>query len=179
MIKYTPVTIPNFQNKHGFVDIALAIDTSGSTDRIMNDIIRETVKQLVESLAASGSFKLTLWSFDNIVHYKSIQTITERDISKVDDVLDITLSYGGGGSSYSESFHLINAIYYNTPTAVVFITDGMLSGKGVIRHDVNMEKHVILLKEENKVALYDPFPFEHLVHVLNYTREVENVAESS
>ena len=180
-MKYNPITIPTFQKKspHSVTEIALAIDTSGSTHNKLSPIIRDTVKQLVASLAASGSFKVTLWAFDNFVHHQSIQTITAKDVNKIDEILDVTLSYGGGGSSYSESFHLVNALYFTPPNALVFITDGMLSGKGVIRHDMNMEKHVIQLNDVDHPYNREIFPFEHFVHVLNYSEEKEAVAESS
>lgn len=170
-MKYTSVTIPKFPSNTGVTEIALAIDTSGSTYNILEPLIRTTVKDLVTSLAESGRFKVTLWAFDNYVHHQSIQTITEQDVDKVDDILDVTLSYGGGGSSYIESFYLVKSIYFHAqlPTAIVFITDGYF-GSYEVPPDMAMEKHVVLLNDSQHPCNFEVFPFEHSVHTLTYTK---------
>lgn len=66
-MKYEPIVIPKFPKINGIVDMVVAIDISGSTVRWFTDVIRETMKQLLESLISSGSFRLTVWSIDRLV----------------------------------------------------------------------------------------------------------------
>lgn len=174
IMKYTPIKVPTFSKRspHSTTKIALAIDTSGSTKYDFRTIIFDTVKQLVASLAENGNFEIKLWAFDSFVHYQSIQIITQDNINEIDEILDITLSYGGGGSSYIESFHLINAIYGIPPHALIFITDGIFSSYETIPNDITIEKHVIHLNNIDHPFKHEIFPFEHFVHVLNYSDKI-------
>jgi len=167
-MKYTPVTLPKFPYNGFMTEIAVAIDTSGSTYEKFDPIIRNTIKDLVKSLAESGRFVVTVWAFDCYVHHQSIRTITERDVDKVDDILDVTLSYGGGGSSFIQSFHLVKSIYHRPPTAIIFITDGHFTSVEY-PDEMDMENHVVLLNNSQYPFNHKVFPFKHFVHTLTYS----------
>lgn len=126
-MKYDPIRIPEFPNSYGLTTLAVAIDTSGSTSLVFKEMILNTMKQLLDSLLASGSFQLTVWAFDNVAQYKSITKFSNRDYVDFENKIDDILSQGGGGSSYDESFYLLKALGL-TPNALVFITDGLMLG---------------------------------------------------
>lgn len=170
-MKYEPIVIPDFPKTNGVVNMAVAIDTSGSTARVFTDVIRETMKQLLDSLIASGSFKLTVWSFDNVVQYKSITEFTHRDCGDFENKINEILFQGGGGSSYDESFYLVKALCLN-PSAMVFITDGMMmepkSPADIIA--TSLENYVILLHDATREKMF-PVPFKSHIIPLIYVHD--------
>lgn len=170
-MKYEPIVIPDFPNSYGTTRLAVAIDTSGSTARFFTDVIRKTMKQLLDSLIAAGSFNLTVWSFDNVVQYQSITQFSNRDYADFDSKIDEILLQGGGGSSYDESFYLVKALCLN-PTAMVFITDSMMiepkEPAAMIANE--LENYVILLHDVKDDKMI-PIPFKSHVIPLLYVRD--------
>lgn len=170
-MKYEPIVIPAFPKSYDVVKMAVAIDTSGSTARMFTDVIRETMKQLLDSLIASGPFRLTVWSFDNVVQYKTITEFTERNYADFEDKIDKILDQGGGGSSYDESFYLVKALCLH-PTAMVFVTDAMMGGLNspadVIAN--SFENYVILLHDSSQEKML-PIPFKSHVIPLLYVHD--------
>lgn len=173
-MNYVPITMPIFGHETGKVDIAVAIDMSGSMSNNLKNVIRETMNQLVSALAEKGYFKIMFWAFDNAVCYESIQVINNHNLIELDKKLDILLSCGGGGSSIIESFHLVYALGLN-PTDLIFITDGFVMCDGKLFHKEHVKNHVILLKEETFKDTIK-LPFEHELHVLNYSENAEEIA---
>jgi hypothetical protein len=94
-MKYIPITVPNFSQNGCQTELVIAIDKSGSISKGFSDIIKETIKQIVESVSQKGPFRITLWAFDTSVHYKSIEQIDRRNIGIIDEKLDNVLSFWG------------------------------------------------------------------------------------
>ncbi len=167
-MKYIPITVPNFSQKGCQTELVIAIDKSGSISKGFSDIIKETIKQIIESVSQKGPFRITLWAFDTSVNYKSIRQIDSRNIDTIDEKLDNVLSFLGGGSSYDESFYMVKALALK-PDAVILITDGFMDEpKNETLNIINsFENHVIKLQEEN--GYNAPIPFKACVHPLVYT----------
>lgn len=166
-MKYEPIVIPKFPKINGIVDMVVAIDISGSTVRWFTDVIRETMKQLLESLISSGSFRLTVWSFNHVVQYKTLTEFTDRDYLDFENKINEILIHGGGGSSYDESFYFVKALSLN-PSAMVFITDSvMMEPKNPADIIANsLENYVILLHDVTKETML-PIPFKsHIIPLL-------------
>lgn len=96
------------------IDIALAIDTSGSmSDETLHNIKSE-VKGIME---AFGSFNLHIWCFDTAVH--NPQIFTEDNI---DELLDYEC-IGGGGTDFDSNWEYMKSEGIE-PKKFVMFTDG-------------------------------------------------------
>lgn len=176
-MKNLPIAIPKFPNTNGMTTLAVAIDLSGSTSNQMLDIIREAMNKILASLIENGSFKMTVWAFDNVVQYKSITEFTHYNCNDFESKIDHVLTYGRGGSSYDESFYLVKALALN-PDALVFITDNYMSSPQEPAASIaeSLETYVIYL--HNVISLDDmsgvvlhPVPFKSHVIPVAYSQD--------
>lgn len=165
---YDPIVVPVFPKRNDVTRLAVAIDTSGSTAHMFNDMIRHTMVQLLDSLVASGRFKLIVWSFDHGIQRHSITEFSDRDYSDFEAKIDNIIKYGGGGSSYDESFYLVKALRFD-PTAMVFITDSaMMAPEEPAAMLANtLKNYVILLHNAVHPKMYT-IPFKSEVIPLLY-----------
>lgn len=165
---YDPIVVPVFPKSNDVTRLAVAIDTSGSTAHMFNDMIRHTMRQLLDSLVASGRFELIVWSFDHVIQRHSITEFSDHDYSDFEAKIDNIIKYGGGGSSYDESFYLIKALRFN-PSAMVFITDSaMMSPEEPAAMLANtLKNYVILLHNAVHPKMYT-IPFKSEVIPLVY-----------
>lgn len=106
------------------VDVAVAIDTSGSmTDEMLRDFLTE-VKGIMETF---GDFKLTLWTFDTKVYSPVVFTH-----ENLDDIMTYK-PLGGGGTAFEANWQFMKNPsqygYTDFPEAIepkkfVMFTDG-------------------------------------------------------
>lgn len=165
---YDPIVVPEFPKSNNETRLAVAIDTSGSTAHMFNDMIRHTMVQVLDSLIASGPFKLIVWSFDHVIQRHSITEFSDRDYIDFEAKIDKIIKYGGGGSSYDESFYLVKALRFN-PTAMVFITDSAMMSpeEPAAMLAATLKNYVILLHNAVHPRMYK-VPFKSEVIPLVY-----------
>lgn len=96
------------------IDIAVAIDNSGSiSDKMLQDFLSE-VKGIMDSF---DDFKLTVWCFDTQVHNCHIFTTDTSD-----DILEYEIK-GGGGTSFQANWDWMKENDIQ-PKKLIFFTDG-------------------------------------------------------
>lgn len=167
---YEPIDMTHFDIQKGFNTVAIAIDTSGSTFfGSMQDMIVNTVKQIVNTLVEAGRFNLVIWTFDNKVQHKSIIEFNDTNYVGFEDSLRESMKYGCGGSSYDESFHMIKALGLKLD-AFVIITDGMVMRPAPELKDFieSIKNHVILLSDQHNKTT-ERVPFHAVIHPLFFS----------
>jgi len=149
--------------KNSYNKVAVAVDMSASITKNQRTVIRKTLQQLIELLAKSGKFSLTIWTFDCFVDHRSIKTFESYDKQTFDADVQHTLSYGRGGSNLDVNFSLIEALGLS-PDVLFVITDGCVSVSKNINYG-HYKKHVILF-DNSYIPNKDHFCFEYDLHCL-------------
>lgn len=110
---HTDAILPGFVPGSS-IDVAVAIDNSGSiSEKMLQDFMSE-IKGIME---AFDDFKLTVWCFDTKVH-----NLKEFTTDSADDLMSYEI-VGGGGTSFQENWNFMKKNEIQ-PKKLIFFTDG-------------------------------------------------------
>jgi len=106
--------LPGFSTLNDAIDVAVAIDYSGSISKTM---VRDFVSEVKGIMQTFDSFKLRLWTFDT-----SVSGYAEFDEYNIDEI-DTWSSNGGGGTEFMVNWNFMveNDI---EPEQFIMFTDG-------------------------------------------------------
>lgn len=167
-------------------NIAIAIDISSSVIFYTQEalIVKNLVKNIINSLG-KDELKLNIWGFDSNVRLESIKVIKKAENETfednlIDNIIENLMYCGGGGTSLTPNFHLMNAINnvdYYPITDLIFITDGYFDCLENTPTKIATKNHLIATsKKENYLGkdgeLYLKVPFEHIMYFVDNTQEI-------
>ena len=116
------MTIPGFRKRTVEVDLAVAIDTSASTDE---ELLAKVVSEILGVMKQVPKFKIAIWTFDHVVREDSF-TILQ---SGVQDALEIIRPFlgrieGGGATLFEENWEFMKRRRIR-PKGFLIGTDGL------------------------------------------------------
>lgn len=118
-------TIPGFRSPSDLLDIAIAVDTSGS---ISQDQLTAFVSEMDGIMKSFPAYNIEAWCFDGAVVEESIVTIRKAD-GHLDDIKKFAERIGGGGGTD----FMVNWEYMRDrklkPKLLLFLTDGYPFGE--------------------------------------------------
>jgi predicted metal-dependent peptidase len=115
-------SIPGFRKRTQSLDLAMAIDTSGS---MTMEELATVVSEILGLLRQMPGLTITLWTFDHHVYENSVMTIRNTDRNAIEAIKPFLVKMEGGGGTMFESNWDFMKRKRIKPKVFLMATDGL------------------------------------------------------